>query len=92
MAKEVISQMELNKLNDEDLLTYLGYLHEAVKNLEENHKNDELIAEYRAKIKDYAEDRYNLPIKDFKKKLKGARYVAKLRGLKFNIDKEIQNG
>ncbi len=92
MAKEVIQQMELNKLNDDDLLMHLGYLHEAVKNLEEGQKTDETIAQLKAKIKDYAEERYNLPIKDFRKKLKGARYIAKMRGLKFNIDKEIDNG
>ncbi len=89
MAKEVIDQMEFNKLNDEELLNFLGYLHESVKNLEEGYKNDFIIAEWRAQIKEYSEERYSIPIKDFRKQLKGARYIAKLRGLKFNIDKDI---
>lgn len=83
MTKQISRQVEHNKLNDEELLSLLGWLYDTVRDLEEARKKDEVIEQLRAKIAEYAEEKYVLPIKDYKKSLSAARYIAKLRGLEF---------
>ena len=83
MTKPVARQMEHNKLNDEELLSLLGWLYDTVRELEEARKKDTIIEELKAKIAEHAEEKYVLPIKDYRKSLSAARYIAKLRGIEF---------
>lgn len=85
MGKEVTHQMESNKLNDDELLGLLGWLHESIKNLEEDKKTDEYLKDLKEKMDDYSAEKYTQPIKDYRKKLSGVRYIAKLRGLSFEV-------
>lgn len=85
MSKPVMEITEANKMNDDELLSLLGWLYDNIKTLEENKKTDETILAYRAKIEEHAETIYTLPIKDYRKKLAGVRYVAQMRGLEFKV-------
>jgi hypothetical protein len=83
VLKSIMIDVEFNKLSDDDLLTHLGWLYEEIKNLEEGKKSDPVIIALQEKIFAHAEEIYTLPVKDYRKKLKGCRYIAGLRGLKF---------
>lgn len=85
MTKQLSREVELNKLGDDELLSLLGWLYDTVRDLEEARKKDEVIEQYKAKIAEYAEEKYVLPIKDYRKNLSAARYIAKLRGLEFKV-------
>ena len=87
----MIEQAHLVNLDDDQLLDYLGFCYEEIKNLEEKLKNDPQILEMEQELKDLKNERYNDSIKGYKAQLRASRALAKAKGLKFKIPKELND-
>lgn len=87
----MIEQAHLVNLDDDQLLDYLGFCYEEIKNLEEKLKNDPQILEMEQELKDLKNERYNDTIKGYKAQLRASRALAKAKGLKFKIPKELND-
>ena len=88
MSKNHLKEAAIVDLDDESLKTYLLYTHEALKNLHEEMKNDEVIEQMQSKLKEYKSENYTNYIKDLTARLKAARAQASVRGIKIRLPED----
>lgn len=84
-----LQQARLLDFNDHELLEFLGYCYEEIKNLEERMKNDEEILALEQQLKDLKSARYGDNIREHKAMLRAARALAQAKGLAFNPPEKI---
>lgn len=88
MTKQIMLEIELNKLEDEELLSTLGAFYQTCRDLEEQKKDDEFLQQLEEQKKEHSDRLYNDPIKAYKQQIKAARYLVKQRGLEFKIPED----
>lgn len=86
----ILNQTHIMDLNDRELLEFLGYCYEEIKNLEEQMKNDDEILELEAKLKNLKNDKYADRIRGHKAMLRAARALAHAKGLAFNPPEKLE--
>jgi hypothetical protein len=82
---DLIAQTHLVDLSDNELLDFLGFCYEEIKNLDERMKADPEIIRIEEQLKELKTERYTDSIKALKGQLKAARHLARVKGLKFQI-------
>lgn len=88
--KEHLQEATIVDMSDGDLKEFLGYHYEALKKLEDCKKMDPIIQELRAKLQMHIDSIYNLKSKSHKAKIKAARAIAELRGIKWSPPMELE--
>ena len=83
--KEYLEEAQLVDLDDADLKELLGATYHAIKNLDEQKKNDPDIEQMRATLKAYIDDNYTEEEKRLKARMKAARSLAEARGIKWKL-------
>jgi replication fork clamp-binding protein CrfC len=76
-------------ISDYDLIDAIAHHYSKLKDIEEERKNDPVLAEMQAKVKEYIQDKYGSRMKQHKAKLKAARTQAKARDLQFELPKGL---
>jgi len=78
---DIHKQANLVDLADTELKEFLGHAYHAIKNLEEEKKNDPDIQQMKEKLTLYTRDNYDDSLKELKARMKAARALAKARGV-----------
>lgn len=86
MAKEHLSEAAYIDMSEDELRNTLGYLHERLKRLKEAKSSDPKAEEMRAALKEHLKTITD-ETKTVTKRLKGARAVAKYRGIEWHMPK-----
>lgn len=81
----IMEESRLVALTDEQLLELVGALWESVKRIDEAMKADLEIERLLTHLKEYKDDNYLDSKRSYMSKLKAARALAKVRGLRFNL-------
>lgn len=85
MAKDFLAEAALVDLDDGDLKEFLGATYHEIKNLDEAKKNDPDIEQMREALKRYIDDNYTEQEKALKARMKAARTLAEVRGIKWKL-------
>lgn len=78
-------QAHLVDMSDENLVAFIGAVWESIKRLDEAMKEDPEVERLENELKEYKATHYTDAIKTYKMQLKGARSLAKAKGLTLTI-------
>lgn len=84
----ILKEAALVDLSDSALKELLGHTYHAIRNLEEEKRNDPEIAQMREALQAYVKDNFDNDLMDFKKRMKAARALAKARGIKWTLPED----
>lgn len=79
----IVEQAKLANLSDPDLLNFMGYLWQSIKDIDEAMKDDPQIEEMAEELKNYKDETYLTQKSAMQGQLKAARILAKQKGLRF---------
>jgi hypothetical protein len=86
--KSHLDEAHLVDLDDGQLKELLGHTYHAIKDREEEKKNDPQIAQMRDQLRDYIKDNFDDEIKSLKARMKAARALAKARGVHWKLPED----
>lgn len=89
MKNDILKESHFVDFTDDQLKEHLGFLHESVKGLKEQMKNDPEIERMTEALKTYKDDNFNSRIKQYSKLLKAARVIAQMRGLQWDVKDDL---
>ena len=85
-----VQEALLVDMTDDDIKEYVGYLWEAIKNLNESMANDEELSKLQEAVKEYKAVHYRSHINELNARLKSARAQIRVRGLTFKLPEAIK--
>ncbi len=90
MKKEIHKAVSFVEMLEEDLKSFLLSRYEYLKEIDEKQKSDEHLQKLKDAFDDYKDERYTDVRKSTKAEIKAARSVAKARGIKFELPKDVK--